>query len=394
MLFLSALRVVLSLTGIAIGITSVIIVVSIGEGARGRMLSQIEAMGSNLITVDAGIVNEVIGRRRQASKVTTLKEKDAEAIVEECASVNAVAPTQEQTLLVKYENSLTSTRIIGTTSSYPSIKNYFIASGRFFSQDDNKLSRRAAVIGQKTVEYLFQESNAVGEFIKINNIPFEIIGVLKPKGSSYDGANEDDVILIPLRTGMRRVFNVDYIKNIYIQVKNKDEIRATEKEIRAVLREKHRLHVHDKADDFTIQNVYTPVQVENATHESFTSLITGVVALSLLVGGVGILATMLLTVKERKPEIGLRMAVGATMNDILFQFLLEALILSVIGGAAGILAGLIGAYVLGRFTEFAARVSFQSVMVSFLISVAIGIFFGAYPARRASSIEPVRALKE
>jgi putative ABC transport system permease protein len=193
------------------------------------MLSQIEAMGSNLITVDAGIVNEVIGRRRQTSKVTTLTEKDAEAIVEECASVNAVAPTQEQTLLVKYENSLTSTRIIGTTSSYPSIRNYSIASGRFFSQDDNKLSLRAAVIGQKIVEYLFRDGNPIGELIKINKIPFEIIGVLKPKGLSYDGVNEDDVIFIPLNTGMRRVFNVDYIKNIYVQVKNKDEIPTTER---------------------------------------------------------------------------------------------------------------------------------------------------------------------
>lgn len=394
MLFLNPLRVGLSLAGIAVGITSVIIIVSLGEGARSRMLSQIEAMGSNVITIDAGLVKEVIGRGRQANKVTTLKTADADAIAEVCASVSGVAPIQEQTMVVKYENGSASARIIGTLPGFPSIRNFSLASGRFFSRDENKLGLRSAVIGHKFMEYLFRDSHPIGEVIKINNIPFEIIGVMKAKGSSYDGANEDDMIFIPLNTGMRRVFNVDYLKNISVKVNSKENIPAAEKEIRAILRERHRLHVRDKEDDFTIQNVYTSVQVENETNESFTALITGVAALSLLVGGVGILATMLLSVRERRPEIGLRMAVGARANDVLFQFLSEAVLLSIVGGGAGILAGTIGTYVLEAVTDLVIRVSFQAATISFFISVIIGVFFGAYPARRASFTEPIKALKE
>ncbi|MBI2430271.1 MAG: ABC transporter permease [Ignavibacteriales bacterium] len=392
-LFLNPLRVTLSLAGIAIGIASVIIIVALGEGARSNMLSQIEAMGSNVITIDAGLVKEVTGRRRQASKVTTLKENDAAAISDECRSVTAVAPTQEQTLVIKYENGSATGRIIGTSPAFPEIRNFSIASGRFFSDEDNKLSRRFAVIGHKFVEYLFRNTDPVGETIKINNIPFEVIGVLKPKGLSYDGANEDDMIFIPLNTGLRRVFNIDYLKNIYVQVKNNEEIPAAERELRSVLRTRHRLQVRNKEDDFTIQNVYTVLQAENETNASFTGLITGVAALSLLVGGVGILATMLLSVKERRPEIGLRMAIGARTNDILFQFLSESVILSVAGGAVGILTGTAGAFLLGMLTDFAIRVSSTAALLSVCISVAIGVFFGAYPAQRASRIEPIKALK-
>lgn len=387
------MRVALSLTGIAIGIAAVIIIVSLGEGARNRMLSQIEAMGSNSITIDAGLVKEVTGRKRQIDKVTTLKEKDVDAITESCSSIIAVAPTQEQTLVIQYGNGSTTGRVIGTYSAFPSIRNFSIASGRFFSQNDNERSLRTAVIGHKFVEYLFRGVNPIGEVITINNVPFEIIGVLKAKGLSYDGANEDDMIFIPLNTGLRRVFNADYLKNIYVKVKSKDQIPAAEKELRSLLRERHRLHVRNKEDDFTIQNVYTAVRVENETNESFTILITSVAALSLLVGGVGILATMLLSVKERKQEIGLRMAVGATANDILFQFLLEAVIVSIAGGAAGIIAGTLGVYLLGVFTDFAIRISLQAALISFGISVMIGIFFGVYPARTASFTEPVKALK-
>jgi putative ABC transport system permease protein len=374
-LFLNPVRVVRSLAGIAIGITSVIIIVSLGEGARSKILSQIEAMGSNVITVDAGLIKEVVGRRWQASNVTSLKEKDAISIAAECSSINAIAPTQEKTMVVKYGDASTTARIIGTTPSYPFIRNFSIGSGRFISQDDNTLSLRTVVIGQKCVEYLFLSTHPVGEIVKINNIPFEVVGVLKAKGASYDGANEDDMVFIPLITGMRRVFNV-------------------EKQIRIILRERHRLLIQKKEDDFTIQNVYTAVRMENETNQPFTFLIFCVAALSLLVGGVGILATMLLSVKERKPEIGLRMAVGATMNDIVIQFLLEAIILSVTGGMLGILVGTIGAYALGNFTNIAVRFSYQAAIISFIISISIGIFFGSYPAWRASAIKPIQALKE
>jgi putative ABC transport system permease protein len=393
MLFLNKLRAALSLTGIAIGIASVIMIVSLGEGARTRTLSQIEAMGSNVITVDAGLVKDVVGRNRQVAKVTTLKEKDARVIAEDCSFIAAIAPTQEQSLVVKYEEGAATARIIGTYAAFPTIRNFSIASGRFLTQDDETLSLRKAVIGHKFVEFLFNGVNPVGEIIRINNIPFEVIGVLKEKGSSYDGANEDDMIFIPLTTGMRRVFNVDYIKNIYVKVLSKENIAASQDQIRSILRERHRLNFRNKADDFTIQNVYTAVQAGSETNETFTRLIIGVAALSLLVGGVGILATMLLSVKERNSEIGLRMAIGAKAKDILFQFLFEATALSLVGGAAGICAGMAGAYLLGMFSEFPVHISFDAAAISFTISVVLGIFFGVYPAIKASSIEPIKALK-
>lgn len=393
MLFLNKLRAALSLTGIAIGIASVIMIVSLGEGARTRTLSQIEAMGSNIITIDAGLAKDVGGRNRQAVKVTTLKEKDARIIAEECSFAASVAPTQEQSLVVKYEEGSATARIIGTYAAYPAIRNFSIASGRFFTGDDNALSLRRAVIGHKFVEFLFRDVNPVGEVIRINNIPFEVIGVLKAKGASYDGANEDDVIFIPLNTGMRRVFNVDYVKNIFVKVTSRENIPATQERIRSILREKHRLTTRNKEDDFTIQNVYTVVQAESETNAAFTRLIAGVAAISLIVGGVGIFATMLLSVKERNSEIGLRMAVGARANDILFQFLAEAIVLSLVGGVAGIGAGTVGAYLLGSLTDFPVRISREAAAISFIISAVLGIFFGAYPARKASSIEPITALK-
>ncbi|MBI1936740.1 MAG: ABC transporter permease [Ignavibacteriales bacterium] len=393
LLFINKLRVVLSLIGITVGITSVIIMTALGEGARNKMLSQIEAMGSNLITIDAGKIKEVIGRKRQTQKVNTLKLKDSDALIEECGSIDKIAPTQDQAFLIKYGNGGTNCRVIGTTPDYPAIRNFKIDYGRFFTEEENKISARAAIVGTKVVDNLFYKANPIGEFIRINNVPFEIIGVLQKKGSSYDGADEDEVIFIPIQTGMRRLFNVDYIKNIYMHVKDKSKMKSAEDEIRELLRERHRLNLRDKEDDFTIQNMYTTLKAENETSSSFTFLISGVAGLSLLVGGVGILAMMLLSVKERTPEIGLRMAVGAKPNDILIQFLLEATILSSVGGTLGVIAGAAGTSLINHFTDFNALITEQSIFVSVIISCFIGIFFGAYPARRASLTQPIKALR-
>ena len=392
---LNKMRIALSLAGIAVGITSVIITVALGDGSRARTVAELASFGSNVLTVDAGKVNIVIGRRRETSKVTTLKEKDAEAIVERCGSVSMVAPTQDMMVqAIKYQNGSTGTRVIGTTPDFPLIRNYAICSGRFFDGEDSRSARRVAVIGQKIVIYLFRERPPLGEIIRINGMPFEIIGVLSPKGMSYDGANEDDVIFIPLRTGMRRLFNVDFIKNIYVRAVDKGSMIRAEEEIRGVLRERHRLETRTKEDDFTIQDVSTARSAEQGANELFTTLINGVAALSLAVGGVGILAMMILSVRERKAEIGLRMAVGAKPRDILVQFLLEAILLSLGGGGVGILVGVIVAVALGAATSIPAQVSFVSVAGSVALSMAIGIFFGAYPAWKASHLQPGRALKD
>jgi putative ABC transport system permease protein len=391
-MFLNKSRVFLSLTGIALGIASVIVLVAIGNGASNKMLSQIQSMGTNLITIDAGKVKEVLGRRRQVSKATSLKEKDCEIILEECGSKITAAPTQEQTRLIKYENGTTSGRVIGTTPEYPEIRNFRVARGRFFTDEENKLSSRVVVIGTKVISNLFGNKNPIGEFIRINNIPFEIIGTLESKGSSYDDANEDEIVFIPIKTGMRRLFNVDYIKNIYVHVNNQNNIEAIQNEIQSILRERHKLNLREKEDDFTIQNVYMAIYTEAETTKSFSLLILSVAGLSLLVGSVGILAVMLLSVKERTSEIGLRIAVGAKSKDILIQFLFEAVLLSGFGGILGILAGILCTFLLNCFIDFNSVITFSSVIISVMVSGFLGMFFGVYPARKASRIQPIKAL--
>jgi putative ABC transport system permease protein len=346
-----------------------------------------------MITIDAGKVKELIGRRRQVEKVTTLKEKDFNSILEDCTVNIKAAPTQEQSMLIKYGDGATGVRIIGTTTGYPEIRNFKIAKGRFFYDDENDASARVAVIGPKVIDNLFNGTDPIGETIRINNIPFEIIGTLAPKGASYDGANEDEIVFIPLKTGLRRVFNVDYIKNIYVQVKRKEQIRQAEEEIRSILRENHRLNIRDKDDDFTLQNVYTAIKAETETSGSLSLMITGVAALSIIVGGVGILAIMLLSVKERTSEIGLRMAVGAKRKDIVTQFLLEAVLLSSAGGLLGVASGIAGTLIINHFTDFNSIITPESVLVSVIISCSLGIFFGVYPARKASGVVPIQALK-
>ena len=392
LLFQNKLRVALSLVGISVGIAAVIILVAVGEGANAKMQNQIEKIGKNIITVDAGKVKEVLGRRRQLNKVTTLKEKDCNAILDEWDGKILAAPTQDKTLLIKYGNGSTTARVIGTYPDYSTIMNYKVQQGRFFFDEENKSAMRVAVIGQKVVANLFADVNPVGEVIKINNISFEIIGTLEAKGSSYDGANEDEVILIPLKTGMRRLYNLDYIKNIYVQVKSKDDINNVEASIGTILRERHKLNLRNKEDDFTLQNMNTVLTAESETNKLFSSMIISVAALSLIVGSIGILAVMLLSVKERSREIGLRMAVGAKPNDILIQFLFEAIILSMAGGMIGVVAGLLGIFMINMFTDIYSIASVQSIIISGIVSITIGIFFGVYPAKRASMIEPITAL--
>jgi putative ABC transport system permease protein len=393
-IFLNKLRAILSITGIAIGIACSVTATGIGEGGRELMMSQISQMGSNLITISAGTYKQAFGRKMQTTFVTTLKEKDAIAIEEGCGCISSVAPAQGQWAFVKYTNSTTSTIIIGTTPNFSLIRNYPVSSGRFFNAEENRLSLRTAVIGQKILKSLFLNTDPINKIIRINGIPFEITGTLKSKGLSYDGADEDNVIFIPLNTALHRVFNIDYIGYIYVQAMGKDKLDTVERGIRNLLRERHRLNNAGKKDDFTIQNIYTTIKASDETNATFTDLITAISALSLLVGGVGILAVMLLSVKERSAEIGLRMAVGAKPSDILFQFLLEAASLSVLGGCTGIITGIAALYLMKSIAGVSGIVSFNSTAFSLIISLIIGILFGVMPARRASLVMPDKVLRK
>lgn len=392
-LFSHKLRTLLALIGITIGVGAVIMMVAVGKGAQGEVLGIIQEMGSNLLIVSAGRTEAFAGREFEPGSVTTLERSDAEAILEECPSVVMVAPAQDRRLQVKRESSSIQTKVLGTTPDYPEIRNFSLADGSFFTPEDDKLAARVAVLGPIVRQSLFGGEYPIGEIVRIENIPFEVVGTLEPKGIGAEGANEDDQILIPLRTALRRVFRQNHLKNIHVRARSRDLMRPAEEEIRYLLRERHRLEDKNLPDDFTIQNQITALEAEEATTESFTLLIAGIASISLFVGGVGILAIMLIAVRERTSEIGLRMAVGARQRDILVQFLAEALILGLVGGLIGVVLGVGGALIVGWTTRWPTIVPVDFVGLALAFSLSIGLFFGVYPAWRASRLFPIDALR-
>lgn len=392
-LLVNKLRTFLALVGIATGVAAVILMVSIGNGAQKVVLNQILSMGKNLLVVNSGGTKVIAGRRIQTGNVVTLKMADFKAILDECPTVKLATPTQDKTFRVKYGNLSMMTKIFGTTVDYLEIRNFSLKNGEFITDEDNKLSRRVAVLGSQVVDVLFKNVDPIGEIIRIGNISFEIIGVLNSKGISVDGANEDNQIIIPINSALRRVFNINYLKNIAVQVKREDLINNAENEIRELLRERHRLIRKQKEDDFNIQNQIRVIETQKETSSSFTTLIVGIAGISLIVGGIGILAVMLITIKERTKEIGLRMAIGARPKDILVQFLSESLILGFLGGMSGVLFGVIVSYGIKLFFALPTSISLLSVFLPFIFSLVVGLIFGVYPARKASLLDPIESLR-
>jgi putative ABC transport system permease protein len=366
--------------------------VAVGKGTEEKIVSQITKMGSNLLLVNAGQVKIIAGRARQVKVVTTLELKDADGILNEAESVKNVAPAQTKKLQVKYENLSTNTNIVGTTPDIIEVQNHTLAQGRFFDKDEDKGLRRVAVVGQIVVDNIFEEQYPIGKIIRIGKVPFEVIGVLSPKGLDVNGMAQDDQIFIPVRTALRRVFNLDYINAIYVKVKDSSLMDETEKEIRGILRGKHHLK-EGKNDDFTIQNQATVLETQRESSKVFTLLIGSIAAISLIVGGIGILVVMLISIKERTKEIGIRRAVGAKRKDILFQFFSEALILSIGGGIIGVIIGVTVSMVVAFFAGWPFIVSINAIAAALLSTFIIGIFSGVYPARKASLLDPIKALQ-
>ena len=390
-LFSHKLRTALAMTGIVVGVCSVIVMVAIGDGAQKQVLSKIQAMGTDLVMVTAGQVKIIANRQRQTGNVTTLTMRDLKAITGEAQNIKAAAPAQGKKMLVKYEAVNTTTSIIGTTEAIIPVRDLSISNGRFFTEDEDKTSQRVAVIGETVTRNLFENRDPVGESVRIGKVYFEVIGVLGKKGTDLVGADQDDVIYIPINTALRRLFNLTYINNIYVQAKSSSHIEKAAPEIRDILREKHRLR--DKPDDFTIQSQSEILKSERETTQTFTNLLSTVAGVSLLVGGVGILAIMLISIKERTREIGVRRAVGALRKDLLLQFIVESLVLSVSGGIVGITTGVILSLSASYFTKWPLGLSLPAIMVAFLFSAIIGLIFGVYPAAKAARLDPIEALR-
>jgi putative ABC transport system permease protein len=390
-LFSHKLRTALATLGIVVGVCSVIVMVAIGDGAQKQVLSKIQAMGTDLVIVTAGQVKIIAGRQRQTGNVTTLTLRDANTISEESQYIKATAPVQAKKMLVKYESLSTNTSITGTTEAVMPIRNLSVQKGRFFTDDEDRTLQRVAVVGQTVAKNLFENRNPVGEAIRVGKVVFEVIGVLQEKGTDLVGNDQDDVIYIPVNTALRRLFNLTYINNIYVQARGSAYIDKAASEVRVILREKHRLR--NKPDDFTIQSQTEILKTEKETSQTFTNLLSAVAGISLLVGGVGILAIMLISIKERTREIGLRRAVGALKRDLLLQFIVESLVLSASGGIVGIMLGVILSLSASYFTKWPLSLSLPAIIIAFLFSAMIGLIFGVYPAAKAARLDPIEALK-
>ena len=385
------LRTLLSILGIIVGVGAVILMVSIGKGAEKRIVKLIRNMGTNLVVVNAGQTRIIAGRQRQIENVTTLLAGDAEAIVRDCPSAAGAAPAIVRKSVARWEAENYNASVLGITRSGFALRNLTIVSGRIFDEEEDRARRRVAVVGPTVVENLFLGKNPIGLKFRINRVPFEVIGMTAPKGTDINGMDLDDIVVVPLGTAMRRLFNVTYVQTIYVQARSAGLLDRVENEITLLLEQRHRLR--NRPDDFTIQNQATLLATEKETTSSMTALIGSVAAISLLVGGVGILAVMLISVRERAREIGLRRAVGACRLDIRNQFLVESSLLAGAGGILGVIFGILTALAVSAFGYWETVISWPAVGYGFAFSVSVGLIFGIYPAVRAANLEPIQALR-
>jgi len=385
------LRTLLSVLSIVVGVGAVVLMASVGRGAQKQIVDRIRAMGTNLLIVNAGRSMIIAGRERQMSTVRTLLISDAQVMARECPSVALAAPAVSRKLAVRWEDQDVLTNVVGISDDAFAVCNVTIAAGRTFDAEEGRAAERVAVLGPTAAANLFGSADPLGHQIRLVKVPFEVIGLAAPRGMDVSGQDQDDVILVPLKAAMRRLLNVTYVQAVYVQARDSQRLDQAEAEIADLLRRRHRLH--GKPDDFTIHNQATLLAIERETSRSLTLLIGSVAGISLLVGGVGILAVMLMSVRERTGEIGLRRAVGALRRDIRNQFLLESAMLAGAGGVAGLLVGIGISWAVSALGYWPTVVSWAAVAVAVAFSVTVGMFFGLYPAVRAARVEPIQALR-
>jgi len=386
-------RTALALLGMVIGVSSVIAMVAVGHGARQDVMARIDAMGTDLIMVTPAQIRSFAGRARVRGTVTTLMPRDAEAIIDEIPEVLAAAAWASRRMPVKFEALSSTTTILGVSPRVLDVLNVGTVMGRFYTEREELTAGRSVVLGPTVARTLFGQEPAVGRRVLIGKVPFEVIGVLHARGTDLSGTDQDDVVLIPLRTALRRVFNQEWLDGIYLRARSGSAMERAADQVRWLLRDRHRLDRIDADDDFEIQTQREIMAAQQEVGDTFTNLVGAIAAVSLMVGGVGILAVMLMSVRERTREIGLRLAVGARRRDVRTQFLTEAVMLGVGGGLAGVALGLAAAAALAIATDWAVEVEPFSVSFSFGFSLLVGVFFGVYPAHRASLLHPVEALR-
>ena len=391
----NTMRSLLTILGIIIGVAAVITMVSIGQGAGIAVQEQIARMGNNMLIILSGSVTQG-GVRTGSGGRSTLRIGDAKAIQRECPAVSAVTYTRRQVQQVMIGNQNWSTAINGVTPEYQTVRDWPLAAGRFFTKQEDDSAATVAVLGQTVVDNLFSPGqNPVDQVIRIKNVPFRVVGVLTPKGQSTQGTDQDDIVLVPFATAERKVLGTTMlgtVGSIMVSAASPELIPEAERQIKTLLRERHRLK-RGQDDDFMIRNLADVAATAQSTNESMNILLLSVASVSLLVGGIGIMNIMLVSVTERTREIGIRMAVGAKRRDILTQFLLEAVVLSTIGGLCGVVLGIVSSQVVSSIAQWPTIVPVEAIMLAVIFSGAVGIFFGFYPARKAARLDPIQALR-
>lgn len=383
------MRSILTMLGIIIGVAAVIALVSIGNGVKQNIQESISSLGSNLLVVMPG-APRTPGVRPSAGSMKSLKISDYEAIAK-LDGVKAVSPMTNNSYVVIYQNKNWTTSVSGVNSNFQDVNNWSMASGRFFSDKNVKNRERVAVVGQTVVKNLFADEDPVGQEIRVKNIPFRVIGVLNSKGNGSMGNDQDDTILIPYTTAMERVEGVDYLRMLYVVAKDDDGIDRLQADIENLLRVRHNIK-DTNLDDFNVQNMKSILETVAETTGTFTLFLGAVAAISLVVGGIGIMNIMLVSVTERTREIGIRKALGATYSVIVTQFLIEAVVISLMGGLIGIAFGIGVSKLIGTASGMHTAISVPTIFLSFGFSMAIGLIFGIYPARKAAKLNPIDAL--
>jgi putative ABC transport system permease protein len=390
------LRSSLTMLGIIIGVAAVIAMVAVGSGATARIEAQIQSIGSNIIMILPGSLTTG-GMRLGSGATVTLTEDDANAIATECPAVSAVAPVVRSGAQVMYGNNNWATSIQGTTPDYLTIREASFSSGRAFTGQDVASAAKVALLGQTVVQNLFDGGDPVDQVIRIKNVPFTVVGVLAPKGQSPGGQDQDDVILVPISTAKRGLVgssraNARSVGNVMVQASAPGLMGEAQRQIEVLLRQRHRLQ-QNQEDDFTVRNLSEVFDAQESSARVMSLLLGAIASVSLIVGGIGIMNIMLVSVTERTREIGLRAALGARMRDILAQFLVEAATLAALGGVAGILLGVSASALISYFAQWNTLISPGAVLLAFVFSALVGVSFGYYPARKAARLDPVVALR-